>query len=360
MSAWDGPSISETGESANASALVSLTKLWKILPWRPRPASRVLWLIVSILDAALPGTDDRRGISPRSRTARSRPRSQGCGTAGPGGKQSRLRVPGPDGVPVRRGPAFGVAGSRPGVGFLDHPGGSIQDRARAQGAASSASGPEAHCPAHSGFCADAATPSFGVILISLPSAYQRRVSTCPQHRWVPWRDRGQSWRSPQARSCVMIAWSALFWRSFRVLSGNRRSLVLCSPSTPMPSTGSEPSHRTYGSWSSCWAIRSVVPVTEQRSVLGWSWTAHRTVPAIFRIASDSADCRRHASTMVRCGAGRVIGRVTSSDRRVSVATEMSGSKVIPMLAYAICTRVGRLVARKLSSSIPLPLQNSIT
>ena len=31
-----------------------------------------------------PGTDDRRGISPRCRTARSRPRSRRCGTAGPG------------------------------------------------------------------------------------------------------------------------------------------------------------------------------------------------------------------------------------------------------------------------------------
>ena len=48
VSACDVPSIRETGESATASAMASLTKLRKILPWRSRPASRVHSLIVRI------------------------------------------------------------------------------------------------------------------------------------------------------------------------------------------------------------------------------------------------------------------------------------------------------------------------
>ena len=55
------------------------------------------------------------------------------------GHQGRLRVSGPDGLPVRGGPAVAVAGSRSGCRDLDDPGGSLQDRPRTQGSAGSAS-----------------------------------------------------------------------------------------------------------------------------------------------------------------------------------------------------------------------------
>ena len=69
---------------------------------------------------------------------RSRDR-KGAEQRGLTGNEGHLPVPGPDGLPVRRGPAVGVAGSRSGFRYLDHPGGSIQDTERSQGAAGSAS-----------------------------------------------------------------------------------------------------------------------------------------------------------------------------------------------------------------------------
>ena len=48
---------------------------------------------------------------------------KGAEQLGLAGNQSRLRLLGPDGVQVRRGPAGRAAGSRPSVRRLDHPGG---------------------------------------------------------------------------------------------------------------------------------------------------------------------------------------------------------------------------------------------
>lgn len=86
--------------------------------------------------------------------------------------------------------------------------------------------------------------------------------------------------------------------------------------------------------------------------------ATRRVSAILPSTSDSDERRRHPSTIVRKGTGRDNCRIDNCDRLLSVATAMPGSSVIPAPLETICTRVGRLVARKPSSSKLLPEQYS--
>src|SRR5215467_8547701 len=89
-------------------------------------------------------------------------------------------------------------------------------------------------------------------------------------------------------------------------------------------------------------------------------TAIRRVSAILPSVSASAERRRHPSTMVRNGSGRLNGRIDSCDRWVSVGTAILGNSVTPAPLDTIWARVDRLVARKPSSSTLLLEQYSST
>src|SRR5262245_55550801 len=89
-------------------------------------------------------------------------------------------------------------------------------------------------------------------------------------------------------------------------------------------------------------------------------TAIRRVSAILPSVSASAERRRHPSTRVRNGSGRLKGRIDSCDRWVSVGTAILGNSVTPAPLDTIWARVDRLVARKPSSSTLLLEQYSST
>src|SRR6266481_1781633 len=110
-------------------------------------------------------------------------------------------------------------------------------------------------------------------------------------------------------------------------------------------------------------IRSAHPVLRffetLLSFLSFS-TITRSVCPISRRVATCAERRRHPRTIVRNGAGCVKGRTPISERYVSVETAMLGNNVMPVPLATICASVGRLVARKPSSSILVLAQYSIT